>query len=90
LKGRHDLKEGPIASTLMKLTLPIIVNLAAALFTMVSIGTGVKVAHSIGAGREDQAKVFIHNGILMSFLLGILFIVCPSDKKLLDRFFRIR
>lgn len=108
MKGRHDLREGPIASTLMKLTLPIIatnfisttyglvdmiwvgklgsgpvaaigtaiffVNLAIALFTMVSIGTGVKVAHSIGAGREDQAKLYIHNGFLMSFLLGSLYI----------------
>lgn len=109
MKGTHDLREGPIASTLMKLTLPIIatnlisttyglvdmiwigklgsgsvtaigtaiffVNLAAALFSMVSIGTGVKVAHSIGAGKEDQTKVFIHNGILMCFLLGILYIL---------------
>lgn len=109
MKGTHDLREGPIASTLMKLTLPIIatnlisttyglvdmiwigklgsgsvtaigtaiffVNLAAALFSMISIGTGVKVAHSIGAGKEDQTKVFIHNGILMSFLLGILYIL---------------
>lgn len=109
MKGKYDLREGPIASTLMKLTLPIIatnfisttyglvdmiwvgklgsssvaaigtaiffVNLAVALFTMVSIGTGVKVAHSIGAGSEDQAKVYIHNGLLMSLLLGFIYML---------------
>lgn len=109
MKGKYDLGEGPIASTLMKLTLPIIatnfisttyglvdmfwvgklgsgsvaaigtaiffMNLALALFTMVSIGTGVKLAHSIGAEREDQTKVYIHNGLLMSFLLGFIYIL---------------
>ncbi|MDP4158053.1 MAG: MATE family efflux transporter, partial [Bacillota bacterium] len=109
MKGKHDLSEGPIASTLMKLTLPIIatnfisttyglvdmiwvgklgsssvaaigtaiffVNLAIALFTMVSIGTGVKVAHSVGEGREEQAKVYIHNGLLMSLLLGLIYML---------------
>lgn len=109
MKGKYDLREGPIASTLMKLTLPIIatnfisttyglvdmiwvgklgsasvaaigtaifyVNLAVALFTMVSIGTGVKVAHSVGAGKEEQAKVFIHNGLLMSLILGFIYIL---------------
>lgn len=51
------------------------VNLAVALFTMISIGTGVKVAHSIGAGREEQARVYIHNGLLMSFLLGFIYML---------------
>ena len=90
LREKYDLRDGPIAATLMKLTLPIIatnfisttyglvdmiwvgklgsgsvaaigtaiffVNLAVALFTMVSIGTGVKVAHSMGAEREDPGQ----------------------------------
>ncbi len=51
------------------------VNLAIALFTMVSVGTGVKVAQSIGARREDQAKVYIHNGLLMSLLLGFIYML---------------
>jgi putative MATE family efflux protein len=107
LKANYDLREGPIGSSLLKLTLPIIatnfisttyglvdmiwigklgsdsvaalgtaiffVNLAFALFTIVSIGTGIKVAHSVGAARDKQAKVFIHNGLLMSMLLGFIY-----------------
>jgi putative MATE family efflux protein len=107
LKANWDLCEGPIGSSLLKLTLPIIatnfisttyglvdmiwigklgsdsvaalgtaiffVNLAFALFTIVSIGTGIKVAHSVGAARDKQAKVFIHNGLLMSLLLGFIY-----------------
>ncbi|RED76037.1 putative MATE family efflux protein [Cohnella phaseoli] len=103
------MREGPITSTLMRLTLPVIatnfisttyglvdmfwigklgsnpvaaigtaiffVNLAIALFTMVSIGTGIKVAHSIGAKKEGQARVYTQNGILMSLVMGTLFII---------------
>ncbi|MBD3921452.1 MATE family efflux transporter [Paenibacillus sp. PR3] len=109
MKGTHDLREGPITSTLMRLTLPVIatnfisttyglvnmfwigklgsnpvaaigtanffVNLAIALFTIVSIGTGIKVSHSLGAGKEDQARVHTHNGILMSLVMGTIFIL---------------
>jgi len=51
------------------------VNLAVALFTIISIGTGIKVAHSIGAGKEEQAQVYIHNAFLMSLFLSILYMV---------------
>lgn len=51
------------------------VNLAVALSTMISIGTGIKVAHSIGKGREDRAKVYIKNGFLMSIILSISYMV---------------
>lgn len=51
------------------------VNLAVALFTMISIGSGVKIAHSIGAERDDQTKVYIHNGLLMSLLLGLMYMI---------------
>lgn len=104
-----NLTEAPIASTLFKLTWPIIatnfiqtiyglvdmiwvgrlgsgavaaigtasffVNLAAALFAMISIGSGVKVAHSVGANNEEQAKEYIHNGFLMSLFLGLGYII---------------
>lgn len=124
MREKYDLKDGPIAATLMKLTLPIIatnfisttyglvdmiwvgklgsgsvaaigtaiffVNLAVALFTMVSIGTGVKVAHTIGAGRDNQAKVYIHNGLLMSFLLGFIYmLVIFIAKNYLIGFFEL-
>lgn len=66
------LGSGPVAAIG---TASFFVNLAAALFTMISIGTGIKVAHSMGAGREDQAKELINNGFLMSMILGILYML---------------
>lgn len=109
MKGTHELTNGPIVSTLMKLTLPIMatnfisttyglvdmmwigklgsgpvaaigtasffINLAVALFTMISIGTGVKVAHSVGAGRAAEAKELVQSGFLMSVGLGIVYML---------------
>jgi putative MATE family efflux protein len=51
------------------------VNLAAALFSMIAIGSGIKVSHSIGAGEEARAKEFIHNGFIMSIILGSVYMV---------------
>jgi putative MATE family efflux protein len=51
------------------------VNLAAALFSMVAIGSGVKVSHSIGSGDTEKAKEYIHNGFLMSIILGLAYIL---------------
>lgn len=64
------LGSGPVAAIG---TASFFVNLAAALFTMISIGTGVKVAHSMGGGREDKAKELIKNGFLMSIILGVFY-----------------
>jgi putative MATE family efflux protein len=51
------------------------VNLAAALFSMIAIGSGIKVSHSVGAGEEAKAKEFIHNGFMMSIILGFGYMV---------------
>lgn len=51
--------------------------------TLVFIGTGVKVAHSMGEGNTDRAMTYIKNGFVMSALLGILymlFIFITKDK----------
>lgn len=64
------LGSGPVAAIG---TASFFIHLATALFTIISIGTGVKVAHSIGEGREDKAKVFIHNGFLASLGLALLY-----------------
>lgn len=66
------LGSGPVAAIG---TASFFINLAAALFTMISIGTGVKVAHSMGAGREDKAKELIHSGFLMSMGLSVLYML---------------
>lgn len=59
------------------------VNLAVAISTMITIGTGVKVAHSIGEKQSDRAKTYIKNGFLITALVGIvymLFIIMTKDK----------
>ena len=109
MKGTNDLTQGPIMSTLMKLTIPIIatnfisttyglvdmiwvgglgsgpvaaigtasffINLAIALSTMITIGTGIKVSHCMGAGQGEQAKSYVKNGYIMSIVLGLLYMV---------------
>ena len=50
------LGSGPVAAVG---TANFFVNLAQALFSMILIGSGVKVAQSMGAGKEDQARVYI-------------------------------
>lgn len=49
------------------------INLAIALATMITIGTGIKVSHCMGAGESDKAKTYIKNGFIMSVLLGLLY-----------------
>lgn len=51
------------------------VNLAMALFTIVIIGSGVKIAHSIGAGDREGAEEYIKSGFIMSFVLAILYAI---------------
>lgn len=124
MKEAYSLTEGPIASTLLKLTLPIIatnfisttyglidmiwvgrlgsgpvaaigtasffINLALALSTMITIGTGIKVAHSVGKGEESRALIYIKNGFIMSLLLSILYtIVILFTKNKLIGFFEL-
>ncbi len=79
------LGSGPVAAVG---TAVFFVHLAVALFTIVSIGTGVKVAHSIGAGKAEQAKVYIHNGLWMSLLLGALYMafIITAQNQLIGYF----
>jgi putative MATE family efflux protein len=57
------------------------VNLAAGLFSMIAVGTGVKVAQSFGAGDENKAKIYIQNGFFLSILLGIFYSICILSFK---------
>lgn len=72
------LGSGPVAAIG---TASFFVNLAAALFSMIAIGSGVKVAHSIGADKEEEAKQYIHNGFLLSIVLGIVYMVFILSTK---------
>ncbi|WP_228100951.1 MATE family efflux transporter [Paenibacillus donghaensis] len=64
------LGSGPVAAIG---TASFFINLAVALSTMITIGTGIKVSHCMGAGEDDKAKTNIKNGFFMSVLLGFLY-----------------
>ncbi|WP_054955108.1 MATE family efflux transporter [Paenibacillus dakarensis] len=65
------LGSGPVAAIG---TASFFINLAIALSTMITIGTGIKVSHCIGAGQRDLAKSYIRNGFVMSILVGFLYL----------------
>ncbi|OCA89228.1 MATE family efflux transporter [Pradoshia sp. D12] len=64
------LGSGPVAAIG---TASFFVNLALALATMVSIGSGVKIAHCMGANKKEEAAEYIKNGFIMSLILAILY-----------------
>lgn len=64
------LGSGPVAAIG---TASFFVNLALALATMVSIGSGVKIAQCIGANQQDEAAEYIKNGFIMSLILAVLY-----------------
>lgn len=49
------------------------INLASALVTLIVVGTGVKVAQSIGAGKEKDSNEYIGNSFVLIFILSILY-----------------
>lgn len=51
------------------------INLALAIFTLIVIGTGVKLSHSMGEGKEDTRKTYINNGLILSFILATVYIL---------------
>lgn len=51
------------------------INLAMAIFTVVSIGTGVKISHAIGRGREKESKIYIQNGIILTIIISLIYTI---------------
>lgn len=51
------------------------INLALALFALIMIGSGVKIAQSLGAKKYTDAGEYINNGFLMSIILAIFYTV---------------
>lgn len=51
------------------------INLAMALFTLIVIGTGVKISHAIGRGEEKEGQDYIANGFILSITLAILYTI---------------
>ena len=79
------LGSGPVAAIG---TASFFINLAIALSTMITIGTGIKVSHCMGAGQQEKAKTYIKNGFIMSVLLALLnMVVVLLTKNQLIGFF---
>lgn len=66
------LGSGPVAAIG---TASFFINLAIALSTMTTIGTGIKVSHCMGSGDQEKARSYVKNGFLMSIIVGILYMV---------------
>lgn len=49
------------------------INLATALSTLIIIGTGIRIAQSLGAGKEAEAEVYLKNSLILSVLISIVF-----------------
>ncbi|WP_422656875.1 MATE family efflux transporter [Paenibacillus sp. EC2-1] len=79
------LGSGPVAAIG---TASFFINLAIALSTMTTIGTGIKVSHCMGSGDQDRAKSYVKNGFVMSILIGILYMafVFAANQKLIGFF----
>lgn len=48
-------------------------NLATGVSTLIVIGTGVRVAQSLGAKKENEAKEYTKNSLMMALVLSLLF-----------------
>lgn len=51
------------------------INLGISVFTMVTTGTGIRIAQSIGAKSSEKTKEYILNGYLMALVIGMIFSV---------------
>lgn len=49
------------------------INIGNAINSVAIIGTGIKVAHSIGSGDRKKVKEYINSGIIINTIIGILF-----------------
>lgn len=55
-------------------TASIFTNFAFSTFTLIAIGTSIKLAHSIGAKKEHEAKSYVDNAIILTLILSVLLI----------------
>ncbi|MGL4452811.1 MAG: MATE family efflux transporter [Sarcina sp.] len=71
-------------------TASIFTNFSFSIFTLIIIGTSIKLSHAIGAKREHEAKSYIDNAIILSVILAILIIsTLIIFRKPLIEFYRL-
>lgn len=49
------------------------INLGYAINTLVVVGTGIKVSHSLGKNDDEQVKSYVNIGIVINFILATLY-----------------
>ncbi|MGL5868815.1 MATE family efflux transporter [Clostridium chrysemydis] len=61
------------------------INLALAIFTLVLIGTGVKLSHAIGKDDSESKSFYINNSIVLTLIIGIAYTIflCIFKKSLI-------
>jgi Na+-driven multidrug efflux pump len=52
-----------------------VINLITNLFIGFSVGSGVSVAHAIGAGRDEEVRRLVRTSIALAFVCGIILTV---------------
>ena len=55
-------------------TANIFTNFSLSIFTLITIGTSIKLTHSIGAKKEHEAKSYVDNAIILTIILSVLLI----------------
>ncbi|MDE8197337.1 MATE family efflux transporter [Erysipelothrix rhusiopathiae] len=51
------------------------INLSTALTTLVCIGSGIKIAHSIGSQDKKSENIYTKNGFVISIILAMLYVI---------------
>lgn len=67
------------------------INLALALFAVIMIGSGVKIAQSVGSGNKNEAAVYIKNSFILSLSLAVIYsFIIVFFKDYLIGFFKLK
>ena len=51
------------------------IGLGYSINTLVVIGAGIKVSHALGRNEEHESKAYINSGIIVNFILGLLYAI---------------
>ena len=64
------------------------IGLGHSINSLVVIGTGIKVAHSIGEKNEREVKEYLNSGLFLNLIIGIIYstIIIVTGKKLIGFF----
>src|SRR5580658_1999159 len=83
-KVRYDprtraLIEGPIASTLIRLSVPNMIVMLTQMMSAGAMGGGMSsaIARALGAGRRDDANALALHAVVIALVFGVAFTIAP-------------